>query len=74
MQHEKTGREVLVRWKDVPTFEDSWEPFEVIQHQFPDFNLEDKVRFWVAGNVKPPIQATYVRRRKQATKGGLQGG
>ena len=39
-----TGTEVLIRWKDIPVFEDSWEPFDEIQQQFPAFNLEDKVQ------------------------------
>ena len=60
----KAGTEVLISWKDLPAFEDSWEPFETIQQQFPSFNLEDKVWLWVAGNVKPPVEVTYVRRKK----------
>ena len=35
--------EVLIHWHDLPVWEDSWELFEVIQSQFPNFNLEDKV-------------------------------
>ena len=58
MGHGKAGTKVLIRWKDLPAFEDSWEPPEIVQHQFPGFNLEDKVRLWVADNVKPPIQIT----------------
>ena len=58
------GTEVLVHWHDLPIYEDSWELFEVIQSQFPNFNLEDKVNAWVAGNDKPRIQVTYARRRK----------
>ena len=61
----QAGTEVLIRWKGLPVFEDSWEQFEVISAQFPQFNLEDKVRVWVAGNVRPPINFTYVRRKKQ---------
>ena len=37
------GTEVLIHWHDLPVWEDSWELFEVIQSQFPNFNLEDKV-------------------------------
>ena len=58
------GTEVLIHWHDLPICEDSWEIFEVIQSQFPNFNLEDKVNAWVAGNDKPRIQVTYARRRK----------
>ena len=45
MQHEKTGREVFIRWKDLPTFKDSWEPFEVIQHQFQILTLRTRFVF-----------------------------
>ena len=58
------GTEVLIHWHDLPAYEDSWELFEVIQSQFPNFNLEDKVNAWVAGNDKLGIQVTYARRKK----------
>lgn len=35
--------EVLVRWKDLPEFEDSWEDFNKLLEQFPDHQLEDKL-------------------------------
>ncbi|XP_019055874.1 PREDICTED: uncharacterized protein LOC109115855 [Nelumbo nucifera] len=67
-----TGSEVLIHWPDLPDFEDSWEPFDLLRNQFPHFNLEDKVRLWVAGNDRPPINLTYARKRKgqQSAKGG----
>ena len=58
------GTEVLIHWHDLPAYEDSWELFEVIQSQFPNFNLEDKVNAWVAGYDKLGIQVTYARRKK----------
>ena len=39
------GTEVLIHWKDLPAFEDSWESADVITTQFPSLNLEDKVLF-----------------------------
>ena len=73
MQPGKTGTAVLIHWKDLPTFEDSWEPFDTIQQQFPAFNLEDKVRLWVVDNVKPPINITYARRgQKKKRESGQQ--
>ncbi|EXB75569.1 Pyridoxine/pyridoxamine 5'-phosphate oxidase [Morus notabilis] len=42
--------EVLIKWRHLPDFESSWELYEVIQRQFPDFHLEDKVR--VEGSVE----------------------
>lgn len=73
MQLGKTGIKEVVHWKDRPAFEESWESFDTIQHQFPSFNLEDKVQLWVAGNVRPSIQVAYVRRRKQAKEGAVEG-
>ena len=58
------GTEVLIHWHDLPSHKDSWELFEVIQSQFPNFNLEDKVNAWVSGNDKARIQVTYARRKK----------
>ena len=59
-------REVLIRWLNLPAYEDSWESFNVIQPQFPHFNLEDKVNTLVAGNNKPQIQVTYARRNRKS--------
>ena len=67
------GTEVLIHWKDLPDFEDSWVPFEVIQQQFPSFNLEDKVQLWAVGNVRPPIQIMFVRRGKQEARSKQRG-
>lgn len=33
----------------------SWEPMSIIQHQFPRFDLGDKVSFGPDGNVQTPI-------------------
>jgi len=43
--------EVLIKWKDLPDFENTWEPYEVIDAQFPHFHLEDKVKLVGAGIV-----------------------
>ena len=56
--------EVLIKWKDLPAHESSWEPYILIQNQFPSFHLEDKVTVRAGGIDKPPIQFTYSRRRK----------
>ena len=57
--------EVLLRWKNLPDFEDTWEKFSTILDQFPDFNLEDKVKSFEGGIVRAshPIHYTYARRR-----------
>nr|GEW87547.1 hypothetical protein [Tanacetum cinerariifolium] len=35
--------EVLIKWKDLPTYEATGELYSTIQKQFHDFHLEDKV-------------------------------
>lgn len=55
---------VLVHWRDLPAYEDSWGSSTVIRNQFPHFNLEEKVNAWAAGNDKPKIKITYMRRKK----------
>ncbi|GJZ35092.1 putative mitochondrial protein, partial [Tanacetum coccineum] len=42
--------EVLIRWKDLPGYEATWEPLENIQQQFLEFYLEDKVILWEGGS------------------------
>ena len=54
--------EVLIKWRGLEEFEASWEDFDVIREQFPDFHLEDKVEVWRGGIVRPPVRATYRRR------------
>lgn len=55
--------EVLLKWKSLPKFEATWEDFHLIQQQFPDFHLEDKVKVWADGNVRPQVRFTYARRK-----------
>lgn len=38
-------REVLVRWKDLPMSDCTWESAEKMAKQFPNLDLEDKVSF-----------------------------
>ena len=45
----KEDREVLIRWKNLPGYESTWEPIQLIRNQFPDFHLEDKVLLWEGG-------------------------
>ncbi|KAI0502429.1 hypothetical protein KFK09_017378 [Dendrobium nobile] len=44
-------KEVLIKWKDLPDYEATWEPYEMVKQQFPDFHLEDKVNLWEGSNV-----------------------
>lgn len=61
----KTGTNILIRWKNLPPFENSWEPFDTIRHQFPAFNLEDKFQLWVADYVRTPIYIIYARQSRE---------
>ncbi|EXB28923.1 Cleavage stimulation factor subunit 1 [Morus notabilis] len=51
-----TGQlEVLLQWRHLPDYESSWELFDVIQQQFPEFHLEDKVTLLGGGEVDKPL-------------------
>ncbi|KAH0670606.1 hypothetical protein KY290_026014 [Solanum tuberosum] len=44
------SKEVLIKWKDLLDFENTWESYEIIDAQFPHFHLEDKVKLvWGGG-------------------------
>ena len=55
----------LIKWKDLPDSDATWECYANVAAYFPSFHLEDKVKVWVAGNVstqaRPPIRFTYSR-------------
>ena len=57
--------EVLIQWDGLPEFEATWEDFQAVQQQFPEFHLEDKVKVWGRGNVRPQIRFTYTRRKRK---------
>ena len=58
--------EVLLKWKELPESEATWEDFMTITKLFPAFHLEDKVALWGGGNVRhQPIRFTYSRKGKR---------
>lgn len=63
------GPEVLIRWKDLPEYEATWEPFEAINRQFPDFHLEDKVVVWRGSNDMPGRYGQVYQRRQLRQQG-----
>ncbi|TYK29737.1 Transposon Ty3-G Gag-Pol polyprotein [Cucumis melo var. makuwa] len=56
-QKNKAGSwEVLIVWKGLPQHEASWEDYDGIRQQYPDFHLEDKVPLEGQSNDRhPPI-------------------
>jgi len=56
--------EVLIKWKNLSEFENTWEEYAIIDQQFPDFHLEDKVILIGKGNDVPQVIKTYSRRPK----------
>lgn len=68
--NQKGTLEVLIKWQQLPSFENTWEEFDTLNEQLPNFHLEDKVRLWGGGNDRPLIRYTYARKgstRRKAT-------
>ena len=55
--------EVLIIWKDLSAHVTTWEPFTLIQNQFPSFHLKDKLTIPEGGFDMPPIKSTYSRKK-----------
>ncbi|WZZ84308.1 hypothetical protein YC2023_112887 [Brassica napus] len=70
--HPQSGQqEVLIKWKDLPSFDCTWEEIEQMKRLYPEFDLEDKVSFNEPGNdtyeaTHPPILYQYERRKGPA--------
>ncbi|KAL2465356.1 Ribonuclease H-like domain containing protein [Abeliophyllum distichum] len=68
------GTDVLIQWKWLHSLEATWEPFELINQQFPSFHHEDKVSLAERGNDTLPILKTYRRRNQTGgTNKGREG-
>ena len=61
------ANEWLVKWKELPEAEATWEAVYQMNQQFPTFHLEDKVNLEPRGIVRPPIIHTYRRRGRKVT-------
>ena len=55
--------EVLIKWKNLPLFEATWEDYDSLNSQFPAFHLEDKVNAWGGSMDKPLIRFMCARRK-----------
>ncbi|CAH9083722.1 unnamed protein product [Cuscuta europaea] len=72
-RNQEGKEEVLIHWKGLPKFEDTWEDAQVMKDLFPEFHLEDKVNFQ-GGSIdrmtaQPPIKyfnKVYQRKRGRA--------
>ncbi|KAL8110294.1 hypothetical protein AgCh_026135 [Apium graveolens] len=64
--------EALIKWKNMSSFESTWEDVTLLNMQFPAFHLEDKVELWGGGimmhsNAIGPLK-TYFKRKKMGKK------
>lgn len=58
---------MLVKWHDLPEFENSWECADMISKQFSVFPLEDKVKLLGEGNDRTRyFPKTCMRKTKKA--------
>ena len=62
------GNEWLIKWKNLPDIEATWESVYLLNQQFPNFYLEDKVNLEPRGIVRPPIIHTYKRRGRKVNE------
>ena len=65
------ANEWLVKWKELPENEATWEAVYQMNQQFPTFHLEDKVNLEPRGIVRPPIIHTYRRKGRKVTAQGI---
>lgn len=61
------SKTILVQWLGLPEWEATWKDFQKVNCLFPDFHLEDKVKFWARVNARnltcPTVVLTYQIRR-----------
>jgi hypothetical protein len=60
--------EVLIKWKDLPEFENSWELVDKMRQEFPGFLLEVKENF--EGGGIDSYSRVYKRTRKKREREG----
>ena len=59
----------MVKWKNLSSFENSWELKSVFTQQYPTFQLDDKLNLEGGSvdrtcNARPQITNVYVRKRR----------
>lgn len=66
------ANEWLIKWKNLPKTEATWESVYLMNQQFPDFHLEDKVNPEARGVVRPPIIHQYKRKGRKVNVQGAE--
>ncbi|XP_078438572.1 protein kinase superfamily protein isoform X2 [Wolffia australiana] len=61
----RDGMQVLVKWKNLPNYEATWEDITAIQCQFPSFPIGDQLVFSKGSNDKHLLR-TYNSKRRRA--------
>ena len=64
--------EVLVKWVNLPDFENSWELRSSFQKEFPNFHLKDKMDLQGGGIVTDPKFGKVYTRKKNKVSGLTQ--
>lgn len=67
LQYNDQGEaELLVKWKNLPDYEISWELITALQQSLPTFHLEDKVRLGGRSiDGRPVVKRVNVRKEKR---------
>ena len=53
----------MIQWKGFSQKEATWEDYVRVNTQFPEFNLEGKVKVWEAGIDRPKDSLVYSRKK-----------
>jgi hypothetical protein len=67
VQGKKTIQQILVQWENLPEEEATWEELEEFRHQFPNYNLEDKVEVIGGSDVREPIEESQLDKIEEST-------
>nr|GFB35037.1 peroxidase 64 [Tanacetum cinerariifolium] len=70
----KAGQPVLallIAWCNRPVEEATWETYDLVAEQFPEFRLEDKAFYQEGSNDKDQLKV-YARKRKRVTTANME--
>nr|GEV48627.1 retrotransposon-related protein [Tanacetum cinerariifolium] len=63
--------ELLIAWCNRPVEEATWETYDLVAEQFPEFRLEDKAFYREGSNDKDQLKM-YARKRKRVTTANIE--